>query len=64
MQPVPDVSSRSAVPDSPIIAPWHEIVQATLKRNDVKLVAYVPDTRLNPRTVAYRMTGHPQAQQS
>jgi sulfopyruvate decarboxylase alpha subunit len=48
MKPVPDVSSRSAVPDSPVIAPWHEIVQATLKRNDVKLVAYVPDNVFTP----------------
>jgi sulfopyruvate decarboxylase alpha subunit len=29
-------------------APWHEIVQATLKRNDVKLVTYVPDRVLTP----------------
>jgi sulfopyruvate decarboxylase alpha subunit len=41
---VSDVISRSTVPDSPAtLAPWYEIVQATLKRNDVKLVAYVPD---------------------
>ena len=48
MQPVPDITSKSAVPDSPVIAPWHEIVQATLKRNDVKLVAYVPDNVFTP----------------
>jgi sulfopyruvate decarboxylase alpha subunit len=49
MQPVPDVVSRSAVPDSPAaVAPWHEIVHATLKRNDVKLVAYVPDNVFTP----------------
>jgi sulfopyruvate decarboxylase alpha subunit len=28
--------------------PWYEIVQATLKRNDVKLVAYVPDKVFTP----------------
>jgi sulfopyruvate decarboxylase TPP-binding subunit len=27
---------------------WHEIVRATLKRNDVKLVTYVPDRILTP----------------
>ncbi len=36
MQLAADVTSRSAVPDSPVVAPWHAIVQATLKRNDVK----------------------------
>ena len=30
------------------LAPWYEIVQATLKRNDVKLVAYVPDNVFTP----------------
>ena len=28
--------------------PWHEIVQQTLKRNDVKLVTYVPDKVFTP----------------
>src|SRR5260221_12465654 len=28
--------------------PWYEVVQATLKRNDVKLVAYVPDKVFTP----------------
>ena len=28
--------------------PWYEIVQSTLKRNDVKLVAYVPDKVFTP----------------
>ena len=28
--------------------PWYEIVQTTLKRNDVKLVAYVPDKVFTP----------------
>src|SRR4029077_12117944 len=28
--------------------PWHEIVQKTLKRNDVKLVTYVPDKVFTP----------------
>jgi sulfopyruvate decarboxylase alpha subunit len=30
------------------VRPWYEIVQATLKRNDVKLVAYVPDKVFTP----------------
>jgi sulfopyruvate decarboxylase alpha subunit len=30
------------------VASWHEVVLATLKRNDVKLVAYVPDRVLTP----------------
>jgi sulfopyruvate decarboxylase alpha subunit len=30
------------------VTPWHEIVQATLKRNDVRLVTYVPDRVLTP----------------
>jgi len=30
------------------VASWHEIVQATLKRNEVKLVTYVPDRVLTP----------------
>ncbi len=29
-------------------APWYEIVQRTLKRNDVTLVAYVPDKVFTP----------------
>jgi len=29
-------------------APWHEIVRATLKANDVKLVVYVPDRVFTP----------------
>jgi sulfopyruvate decarboxylase alpha subunit len=28
--------------------PWHEIVQATLKRNEVRLITYVPDRVLTP----------------
>jgi sulfopyruvate decarboxylase alpha subunit len=28
--------------------PWHEIVRATLKRNDVRLVPYVPDNVVKP----------------
>src|SRR5580704_10935134 len=28
--------------------PWYEIVQHTLKRNDVKLVTYVPDKVFTP----------------
>ena len=30
------------------VAVWHEIVQTTLKRNDVRLVTYVPDRVLTP----------------
>ena len=30
------------------VRPWYEIVQTTLKRNDVKLVAYVPDKVFTP----------------
>ena len=29
-------------------AGWHEIVRDTLKRNEVKLVTYVPDNVLTP----------------
>jgi len=29
-------------------APWHEITRETLKRNEVRLVAYVPDNVLRP----------------
>jgi sulfopyruvate decarboxylase alpha subunit len=32
----------------PPAAPWHEIVLATLKSNDVKLVVYVPDRVFTP----------------
>ena len=32
----------------PVAAPWYEIVQQTLKRNDVKLVPYVPDKVFTP----------------
>ena len=35
-----DVSSRTAI--------WHEIVLATLKSNDVRLIVYVPDRVLTP----------------
>ena len=28
--------------------PWYDIVQATLKRNDVRLVTYVPDKVFTP----------------
>jgi sulfopyruvate decarboxylase alpha subunit len=34
--------------DAAQAAAWHDIVQATLKRNDVKLVTYVPDRILTP----------------
>jgi sulfopyruvate decarboxylase alpha subunit len=30
------------------LASWHEIVRMTLKRNDVKLIVYVPDRVLTP----------------
>ena len=33
-------------------APWHEIVRATLKRNAVKLIVYVPDRVLTPLITA------------
>ncbi|NPU12670.1 decarboxylase [Bradyrhizobium sp. 83002] len=33
---------------SPDLPHWHEIVQATLKRNEVNLVPYVPDRVLTP----------------
>lgn len=33
---------------SSVTAPWHEIVLQTLKRNEVKLVTYVPDRILTP----------------
>lgn len=37
------------MPDSPTrTAPWYEIVLATLKSNDVKLVVYVPDKVFTP----------------
>ena len=32
----------------PEVRPWHEIVRATLKANDVRLVTYVPDRVLTP----------------
>ena len=28
--------------------PWYEVVQQTLKRNDVRLVTYVPDKVFTP----------------
>ena len=34
--------------DIPTRAAWHEIVQATLKSNDVKLITYVPDRVFTP----------------
>ncbi|HZL40001.1 MAG TPA: decarboxylase [Pseudolabrys sp.] len=34
--------------DKPTRAAWHEIVQATLKSNDVKLITYVPDRVFTP----------------
>jgi sulfopyruvate decarboxylase alpha subunit len=34
--------------DMPTRAAWHEIVQATLKSNDVKLITYVPDRVFTP----------------
>jgi len=34
--------------DSAAATPWYDIVQRTLKRNDVKLVAYVPDKVFTP----------------
>src|ERR1700756_1538059 len=34
---------------NPVVArPWYEVVQQTLKRNDVKLVTYVPDKVFTP----------------
>ena len=30
------------------VRPWYEVVQQTLKRNDVKLVTYVPDKVFTP----------------
>jgi len=30
------------------VGPWYEVVQQTLKRNDVKLVTYVPDKVFTP----------------
>jgi sulfopyruvate decarboxylase alpha subunit len=30
------------------MAPWHEIVLQTLKRNEIKLITYVPDRVLTP----------------
>jgi sulfopyruvate decarboxylase alpha subunit len=30
------------------VRPWYEVVQTTLKRNDVKLVTYVPDKVFTP----------------
>src|SRR6516164_11252978 len=44
--PSPKIFAGSIVMDNanPALArPWYEIVQQTLKRNDVKLVTYVPD---------------------
>ena len=32
----------------PATAPWYEVVQHTLKRNDVRLVTYVPDKVFTP----------------
>jgi hypothetical protein len=31
-----------------VVRPWYEVVQETLKRNDVKLVTYVPDKVFTP----------------
>lgn len=40
-------ADTSAVRDTSAVA-WHDIVHATLKRNDIKLVTYVPDRVLTP----------------
>lgn len=40
-------ADTSAVPDANT-ASWHDIVHATLKRNDVRLITYVPDRVLTP----------------
>ena len=34
--------------EEPSARPWHEIVREELKRNDVRLVTYVPDNVLSP----------------
>jgi sulfopyruvate decarboxylase alpha subunit len=54
--PASDAGSVNAISGSNVmnsanpaaLRPWHEIVQDTLKRNDVKLVAYVPDKVFTP----------------
>ena len=40
-------ADTSAVPDAST-ASWHDIVHATLKRNEVRLITYVPDRVLTP----------------
>jgi sulfopyruvate decarboxylase alpha subunit len=50
-QTLPNAISGTNATDSASEAsarPWYDIVQATLKRNDVKLVAYVPDKVFTP----------------
>ena len=48
IQPAPDVAA-SFMTDTPArAAAWHDIVVATLKSNDVKLVVYVPDRVFTP----------------
>lgn len=37
-----------AAPPEPARQPWHEIVLAALKANDVRLATYVPDNVLSP----------------
>jgi sulfopyruvate decarboxylase alpha subunit len=48
-----DVSPRSGsilmdAANTVAVRPWYEVVQQTLKRNDVKLVTYVPDKVFTP----------------
>lgn len=43
----PDVAAPTLT-DAPAQASWHEVVRATLKSNDVKLVVYVPDRVFTP----------------
>jgi sulfopyruvate decarboxylase alpha subunit len=38
--------------------PWHEIVRATLKANDVRLATYVPDNVLKPLIAALHADDH------
>src|SRR5229473_1434381 len=45
------ISVRSTLMDAAntvAVRPWYEVVQQTLKRNDVKLVTYVPDKVFTP----------------
>jgi hypothetical protein len=38
--------------------PWHEVVRATLKANDVRLATYVPDNVLKPLIAALHADDH------